>query len=89
MPRPILAPISLNSRPGSQLNNRKKNRVIGRYLEGARPVVIVKAEILPDATVRSLLRRFKERGTTLNKLRSGRPLKATRREIRALKRAVV
>jgi hypothetical protein len=64
MPRRILEVVSSNERPRRKLDDGKKNRVIGRYLEGARPATIARDEFLNRSCVYKLIRRFKERGTT-------------------------
>jgi transposase len=63
--------------------------IIGRYLAGQKIKEIAEAESLKYHTVYRLIQRYKERGTPSVLLRTGRPLKATPRDIRALKRVVL
>jgi hypothetical protein len=58
MLRRILEPISSNERSRSELNNRKKNRIVSRYLKGARLAKISRAESVLDLTVRSIINRY-------------------------------
>jgi transposase len=88
MPRRILEPISSNERSRSKLNDGKKNRIVSRYLEGARLAKISRAESVPDLTVRSVINRYNQRGHTLNQQRSGRPTVVIARERRSLIRAI-
>ena len=88
MPRPILAPISSNSRSRSELSDERKSLIIRRYFEGAKVASIARAERVPNSTIRSLIRRYKNKGTTSNSKRSGRPPKVTIRTKRALVRAI-
>jgi hypothetical protein len=64
MPRRILEVVSSNERPRRELDNGEKNRVIRRYLKGARPAIIVRDKFLNRSCVYKLIRRFKERGIT-------------------------
>jgi transposase len=87
MSRLELAPMCPNSRPGSQLSNELKDRIIVRHLGSQSAAKIARDERLPASTVRSLISRWKERDTTNNKPRSGRPPITTPRERRAIVRA--
>ncbi|KAF1818364.1 uncharacterized protein K489DRAFT_96774 [Dissoconium aciculare CBS 342.82] len=89
MPRRILAPISSNERRGAEVSDGKRHMIIGRYLAGQKIKEIPEAESMKHHTVYRLIQRYKERGTPSVLLRTGRPLKATPRDIPALKRVVL
>jgi transposase len=88
MPRTVLAEINTNKRRGCQLSDGTKQRIIGRHCAGQKAAQIAREESLPASTVRTIISRWKQRGTTDNKLRSGRPKVTTRRERRYLVRTV-
>jgi transposase len=87
MARRILAPISSNSRPNHELSDEKKHLIVRRYLGGQSLKEISEAECVRYGTVWQVIQRYKERGTTDNKPRSGRPEKVIARDIRAIARA--
>nr|POF14165.1 hypothetical protein CFP56_03189 [Quercus suber] len=83
-----LSPIDVNRAPRSQLSVLTKHRVWARCESGIRVAEVSRLENIPESTIRDLLRRAKTRRSLDNIPRKGRPRQWTKRDERAVLRAV-
>jgi transposase len=60
-----------------ELDTPTKNRIVGYYLATGNAAAAGRNENVPPRTAQNLIQRFKEMGSTANKLRTGRPSKLT------------
>lgn len=88
MPRTPLGPISGNRTYKQELTPAKRGQIVGRFLEGATATSIARDENLPRSTVRSTLQSTPLRKNQESNPRSGRPARITKREERAILRAI-
>ena len=72
---------------GVELSSDLKSRIIAKYTDGTSYAKISEQLNVPKPTVQSIIKKFKEYGSTVNLPRSGRPRKIPEKMVRRLVRA--